>query len=89
MVWPWLVLGFILGLLLFPAGKWDLYSPFGWGFYSPAWVWPGWHRGYYHYPLIGGHGFRTGPFVGHNFEGEHRLGSPGEFGGFHGHFGRR
>ena len=79
---PWLS-GFT-----FLPGDGFLYSPFGWGFYSPLWVYrsPLWYGGYY-----GGYYGRPG-FVGHPpnrgvVAGGHvgrPVGSPAFRGGFHG-----
>jgi hypothetical protein len=37
----------------FLPGDGILYSPFGWGFYSPGFVWRAPHQLYYHYPVVG------------------------------------
>ena len=37
----------------FLPGDGILYSPFGWGFYSPGFVWRAPHQIYYHYPVVG------------------------------------
>ena len=71
----------------FLPGNGILYSPFGWGFYSPGWAWRAPH--YYHYPGVGGHGWRTAPHVARHFDGGGRTGpimAPhfGSTGGFHG-----
>ena len=72
------------------------YSPFGWGFYSPAWVWRApviyrsYYHGYPHGPNVGG--MRPGPvhggFVPHAASVPHAAGNTGHFGvmggGFHG-----
>jgi hypothetical protein len=78
----------------FLPGDGILYSPFGWGFYSPGWAWRAPH--YYHYPGVGGHGWRTAPPAERHFDGGGRaapmmaaphFGSMG--GGFHGGGGHR
>jgi len=75
---PWLT-----GYTFLPAYG-GFYSPFGWGFYSPRFVYysPLWYRGFYGHSVAGvrppvrdGH---VGP-VGHAF-----VGGRGEGGGFHG-----
>lgn len=74
------------------------YSPFGWGFYSPFWVWghPYLFGGFYHYPVAGvhampaPHAFRGTP--GFSQHSDVAMGSGfrsvgfagGGFGGFHG-----
>jgi len=76
----------------FLPGAGMLYSPFGWGFYSPGWAWRA--PNYYHYPVIGGHGWRTAPPMARHFDGGGReapLMAPhfGSMGGFHGGGGHR
>jgi len=85
----------------FIPGDGMLYSPFGWGFYSPFWAPAYWGAGYYGrvYPTVGPHwrpagraGFgasRQGGFRGGGFHSGGFGG--GHFGGGHGgmgHFGR-
>ena len=65
----------------FLPGSGILYSPFGWGFYSPGLIWRA--PGFYHYPVGRGYGFRGAPPVANHFEAP-RMGSMGGFGGFHG-----
>ncbi len=71
----------------FLPGAGFLYSPFGWGFYSPAFVYGApFYHGFYgrgHYGRVGGvsasvHGFHSGGFHSNGFSG----------GGFHGGFAR-
>jgi hypothetical protein len=80
----------------FVPGWGALYSPFGWGFYSPGLVWaaPLWRHGYYPGHAVVGrgyyaHSFRGGAFHG-GMSGFHAAGGfHGGFGGFHGGGGRR
>ncbi len=68
------------GLWSFLPGDGFLYSPFGWGFYSPAFLYGyGYRPGFYGRPGFAGGGFRRG-FAGGGF----RSGSVG--GGFRGGF---
>jgi hypothetical protein len=74
----------------FMPGYGALYSPFGWGFYSPAFVWaaPFGHYGYFGHPYVHGyyaHGGMAGVHAAAGFHG----GFHGGFGGFHGGGGRR
>ena len=76
----------------FLPGDGILYSPFGWGLYSPGWAWHAPH--YYHYPGVGGHGWRTAPPAAGHFDGGGRTApmmAPhvGSMGGFHGAGGHR
>jgi hypothetical protein len=66
----------------FLPGAGFLYSPFGWGFYSPGFVYAApFYRGYYGHGFAAVHGFAAGraAFAGGGFHG----------GGFHGGGGRR
>jgi hypothetical protein len=57
------------GFWSFLPGDGFLYSPFGWGFYSPAFLYGyGYHPGFYGRPAFGGGGFRGG-FAGGGFHG--------------------
>jgi hypothetical protein len=79
-----------------PGGWGALYSPFGWGFYSPGFVWasPAWRYGYLGHGFVGGryyahaHAFHGGMSGFHAAGGFHGGGFHG--GGFHaGGFGGR
>ena len=77
------------GFYSFLPAEGFLYSPFGWGFYSPFWVWghPYLWSGHYGYPVAGGH-----PAIGHHAAPHAFRGTPGfsrhseapMAGGFHG-----
>ena len=73
------------GFYSFLPGDGILYSPFGYGFYSPGFVWRVPHH--YHYPAATGRGFRTAPPVAHTAP----MMAPhmGSMGGFHGGGGHR
>jgi hypothetical protein len=73
------------GFYSFLPGDGILYSPFGYGFYSPGFVWRVPHH--YHYPVATGRGFRTAPPVAHTAP----MMAPhmGSMGGFHGGGGHR
>lgn len=71
----------------FLPGNGILYSPFGWGFYSPGLVWRAPY--YYRYPVIRGQGLRTAPLAARQFDGGGRTApmmAPHfeSMGGFHG-----
>lgn len=77
----------------FLPGDGFFYDPFGWGFYSPFWVWGhpylwGGYGGYYHYPVAGGPGFRavrgTPGFSRHSEASMASGFRSGGFSGFHG-----
>ena len=76
----------------FLPGDGILYSPFGWGFYSPWHVWGAPYHGHYRYPVAPGHGFRGGQVgrVAPPARMAPMSGFHGGFqgsGGFHGGFG--
>jgi len=73
------------GFYSFLPGDGILYSPFGYGFYSPGFVWRVPHH--YHYPVAGVRGFRTAPPVAHTAP----MMAPhmGSMSGFHGGGGHR
>jgi hypothetical protein len=82
---PW-----FMGYTFMPGGGF-FYNPFGWGFYSPLWVWrapyyPGLHA-YHHFdgarPAAIGHGFH-GNAVSHFGGARMGGGFRGGAGGFHG-----
>jgi hypothetical protein len=63
----------------FLPGAGFLYSPFGWGFYSPGFVWAApYYGGFY------GRGFYGRGFYGHGLHGGVAAGVHGYAGGFHG-----
>jgi hypothetical protein len=62
----------------FLPGAGFLYSPFGWGFYSPGFV--------YAAPAYVGHGFYGHGIYGHGWHGGVAAGVHGYAGGFHGGF---
>jgi hypothetical protein len=75
-----------------PGGWGALYSPFGWGFYSPGYVWaaPGWGYGYLGHHGYFGRGYARGGAYARSFHGGAFHGGMGGFhaaGGFHGGFG--
>jgi len=83
----------------FLPGDGFFYNPFGWGFYSPGYVWGnpylfgGW-GGHYRYPVVGGHpvrgghvpvarGFRSTPGFSRHSEAPMAGGFRSSGGGFH------
>ena len=76
----------------FLPGDGMLFSPFGWGLYSPGWVRWAPYYGHYHYPVVRGRGFRSSGPVAHPYNGARGFamapripsGFHGGFGGFHG-----
>jgi hypothetical protein len=79
----------------FMPGWGALYSPFGWGFYSPGFIWaaPGYygHFGYGHFGYGRfGHGYVARGYAHPGMSGFHAAGGfHGAFGGFHGGGGHR